>query len=179
MKYRKKPVVIEAAQWFKNGDHPFDYSRTHDGFENGELRQFSPEERKANGWEGDIVRYYRHPEVSGERTCTHCGKTMHDHGWIDTLEGGHIVCPGDWIITGIEGEHYPCKPRIFEQTYEPTAQQSIPDIKELVEALEQGFPLMSDDGLDEVEHHCEWVIQRERKRVHSILAAHRKQGGDL
>jgi len=44
---------------------------------------------------------------------------MHNHGWIDTLEGGHIVCPGDWIITGIEGERYPCKPGIFEQTYEP------------------------------------------------------------
>lgn len=44
MKYRKKPVVIEATQWFKNGDHPLDYSQTHDGFENGELRQFPPEE---------------------------------------------------------------------------------------------------------------------------------------
>lgn len=48
----------------------------------------------------------------------------------------------------------------------------------LVEALEQGFPLLSDEGLDEVEHHCEWVIQRERKRVHSILADYRKQGGE-
>lgn len=51
-------------------------------------------------------------------------------------------------------------------------------VSALVEALEQGFPLLSDEGLDEVEHHCEWVIQRERKRVHSILAAHRKQGGE-
>lgn len=53
--------------------------------------------------------------------------------------------------------------------------QLSPDVAKLVEALEQGFPLLSDDGLDEVEHHCEWVIQRERKRVHSILAAHRNQ----
>lgn len=44
---------------------------------------------------------------------------MHNHGWIDTLEGGHIVCPGDWIITGVKGENYPCKPDIFEMTYEP------------------------------------------------------------
>ena len=57
MKYRKKPVVIEAHQWFKNGDHPDDYSKTHDGYENGELRKFPPEERKANGWEGDVVRF--------------------------------------------------------------------------------------------------------------------------
>jgi hypothetical protein len=44
---------------------------------------------------------------------------MHDHGWIDTLEGGHIVCPGDWIITGVKGERYPCKPDVFAMTYEP------------------------------------------------------------
>ncbi len=42
-----------------------------------------------------------------------------DIGWIETLEGGHHVTPGDWIITGVKGEHYPCKPDIFELTYEP------------------------------------------------------------
>ena len=47
-----------------------------------------------------------------------CGRDMHDHGWVDTQEGGHIVCPGDWVITGVAGEHYPCKPDIFEATYE-------------------------------------------------------------
>ena len=40
------------------------------------------------------------------------------HGWIQTLEGGHIVTPGDWIITGVAGEQYPCKPDIFAATYE-------------------------------------------------------------
>jgi hypothetical protein len=40
-------------------------------------------------------------------------------GWIATLEGGHIVTSGDWIIRGVKGEHYPCKPDIFELTYEP------------------------------------------------------------
>lgn len=38
--------------------------------------------------------------------------------WIETLEGGHVVSPGDYIITGIKGERYPCKPDIFEATYE-------------------------------------------------------------
>lgn len=118
MKYIKKPVIIEATQWFKNGDHPLDYSRTHTGLNNGEVWHFLPEERRANGWEGDIVRYYRHPGVSGGAECKQCGDIMHKHGWIDTLEGGHIVCPGDWIITGIKGEHYPCKPDIFDATYE-------------------------------------------------------------
>lgn len=39
-------------------------------------------------------------------------------GWIKTLEGGHEVTPGDWIITGVKGEKYPCKPDIFEMTYD-------------------------------------------------------------
>ena len=97
-KYRKKPVVIEANRWFKNGDHPKDGG--------GGLR------------EGELVRYYRTPELDGQNVCKHCGNIMHNHGWIDTLEGGHIVCPGDWIIEGVEGEFYPCKPDIFEKTYE-------------------------------------------------------------
>ncbi len=118
MKCRKIPVVIEATQWMRNGDHPLDYSKTHDGFENGELRQFSPEHRKQIQWEGDIVRYYRTPSMDGNTPCKHCNRIMHDHGWIDTLEGGHIVCPGDYIITGVNGEHYPCKPDIFWRTYE-------------------------------------------------------------
>lgn len=67
-----------------------------------------------------------HPAVSrlwgpiyprGER-CGQCDKPYGVHGWIATLEGGHVVCQGDWIITGIAGEHYPCKPDIFDLTYE-------------------------------------------------------------
>jgi hypothetical protein len=111
MKFRKKPVVIEATQWFKSGDHPLDYTERHDG------RQ-SPEYRRRESWEGDVVRYYRHPQVSSDKTCAMCVNRMRDHGWIDTLEGGHIVCPGDWIITGVKGERYSCKPDIFAATYE-------------------------------------------------------------
>lgn len=117
-KYRKKPVVVEAHQWFKNGDHPEDYAKEVYGFENGELRTFSGRERRELSWEGDVVRYYRHPGMHGLSRCQHCDKTMHDHGWIDTLEGGHVVCPGDWIIKGVVGEYYPCKPDIFTMTYE-------------------------------------------------------------
>ncbi len=36
---------------------------------------------------------------------------------IPTLEGNHIASPGDWIIRGVKGEHYPCKPDIFLETY--------------------------------------------------------------
>ncbi len=101
-KYRKKPVVIDATQWHRNGDHPLD------GPFVGEMYET----------EGAVVRFYRVPKVDGQTHCRHCGAVMHDHGWIDTLEGGHIVCPGDWIITGVKGEHYPCKPDIFAATYE-------------------------------------------------------------
>lgn len=105
-KYRKKPIVIEATQWFKNGDHPEDKCETFDAGK-GPFQG-----------EGKIVQYYRRPELDGQDRCSKCNNIMHIHGWIDTLEGGHIVCPGDWIITGVQDEFYPCKPDIFEQTYE-------------------------------------------------------------
>ena len=73
MKFCKKPVVIDATQWFKHGDHPAVVERTLSGM---------------------------------------------PIAWIETLEGGHIVTVGDWIITGVKGEHYPCKPDIFDMTYE-------------------------------------------------------------
>ena len=107
MKYRKIPVVVDATQWFKNGDHPNDYpALMHD------------KEAREHGGEGDVVRYFRDPTSAGNAICERCNNRMHDHGWIDTFEGGHIVCVGDFIITGIQGENYPCKPDIFHATYE-------------------------------------------------------------
>lgn len=61
----------------------------------------------------DAVQWFRrgdHPAVvsdSGEEATGH----------IDTPEGRLNVQPGDWIITGVAGEHYPCKPDIFEKLY--------------------------------------------------------------
>jgi hypothetical protein len=47
-----------------------------------------------------------------------------DHGeiHIHTLEGIMSAQPGDWIIQGVQGEHYPCKPDIFAVTYEEVVQ---------------------------------------------------------
>ncbi len=95
-KYRKKPVVIEATQWWKNGDHPEDGK---DVFAEGEF--------KGELLEGKVVRYYRTPECDGQVVHNRCGRIMHDHGWIDTLEGGYIVCPSDWVITGVAGSVIP------------------------------------------------------------------------
>ena len=88
MKYRKRPIVIEATQWLQAGDHP-------------DVRPF---ERK--GRDPDDLHF------------DGCGQPWKDHGWVDTLEGGFIVCPTDFIVTGVRGERYPCKAHIFHQTYE-------------------------------------------------------------
>lgn len=126
----KKPIPIKATQWFKNGDHPDDYvgdsfDHKEDGPDEmsvGGLKYkgiiYTSEFRRENNWEGGVVRYFRRPDVSSETICKHCSIRMHEHGWIDTLEGGHIVCPGDWVATGIDDEHWPIKPGIFERTYE-------------------------------------------------------------
>ena len=101
-KYRKKPIVIEAEQWFKV---EYDKEAT--------TEDILPIYHLGVG-------YYRRPDLAdSENKCKHCGEIMHNHGWIDTLGGGHTVCPGDWIIKGINGEFYPCKPDIFDKTYEP------------------------------------------------------------
>lgn len=110
MKFRKKSVVIEAHQWHKNGDHPDDDTTRGGTTPNGEI------------WEGLVVRYYRRPAGDSTRPCEMCGDIMHHHGWIDTLEGGRIVCPGDWIIRGVGGELYPCKPDDFAAKYEECTQ---------------------------------------------------------
>lgn len=53
-----------------------------------------------------------------EWECVQCGRKASSHGNCKTLEGYHIVCPGDMIIKGVQGEFYPCKPEIFAATYE-------------------------------------------------------------
>ena len=84
MKYRKKPVVIEAIVF------------TRDNFE--EVVEFT------NGT-AHTLKIERRP--NGKCTCI-----------IHTLEGQHIATEGDYIIRGVKGEYYPCKPDIFKQTYE-------------------------------------------------------------
>ena len=82
MKYRKKPVVIEAFRWTGGPD------QTEDPI-----------------W---IIEKIKEGDVT-------FGKTNMK---IKTLEGIMTATSGDWIIKGINGEIYPCKPDIFEMTYE-------------------------------------------------------------
>jgi len=106
-KYRRKPTIIEATQWLRNGDHPKDESAF-----------ITPKDGRRFLSEGKIVRRFRRPDITGDKQCSICDYIYHDHGWIDTLQGDHMVCPGDWIISLDNGEHYPCKLSVFEKTYE-------------------------------------------------------------
>ncbi|EML3937362.1 hypothetical protein RFC57_005271 [Klebsiella pneumoniae] len=80
MKFRKKPVVIDALQWTgENVQEIYDFCN------------------------------------AGGRDCHVLGNEM----LIKTLEGTMTASAGDYIIRGVNGEHYPCKPDIFDKTYEP------------------------------------------------------------
>lgn len=91
MKFRKKPVVIEAVQFFYTDKSV------------AELEEFCGESL------GNIRKEHDASPAEAE---------------IRTLEDGvnlkvkHIATEGDWIIKGVQGEFYACKPDIFEQTYE-------------------------------------------------------------
>ena len=96
--YRKKPVVIEAFQMTE--------SRRMD---NAEWPMWLHQ-----AWNKD-----RDSEGALQRVDMNA--TLPDALEIVTLEGKHLVSWGDWIIRGVKGEIYPCKPDIFAATYEPAA----------------------------------------------------------
>lgn len=76
----------------------------------------------ARQWDGTVESYRDIIEdpVYKDMACNilYNGQKAFSFGII-TLEGVHIVSPGDFIIKGVKGEFYPCKPDIFEATYEP------------------------------------------------------------
>jgi hypothetical protein len=88
MKYRKKPVVIEALL-------------------NLGGRDIASQVAEWCGGRLDENENYQAPSIL-----------------IETLEGTMRADPGDWIIKGVKGEFYPCKPDIFEATYEPAGGES-------------------------------------------------------
>lgn len=65
-------------------------------------------------WPGKNVDGVIYPCPKDKKPCSLIG----EYAWINTLEKGHYVTPGDFIITGLEGERYPCNPSIFEKSYE-------------------------------------------------------------
>ena len=105
MKFRKKPIVVEAKQWFPPKDHrhdptmlnhrrgnsvsPPDYRRT------GDIYCFTDGDGAGPGFRGDLY-FIRVGEPN------------------DNIQ----IHPGDWIITGTKGEKYPCRDDIFNETHE-------------------------------------------------------------
>lgn len=63
----------------------------------------------------EAVQWFKH----GDHPAVKMESASDTTGYIDTPEGRLNVVPGDWIITGIAGENYPCKPDIFEKLYSP------------------------------------------------------------
>lgn len=96
-KFRKLPVIIEAVQ-------------------------YTEDMAKAviAGTAGNLAPWGLKPQmITDEEGCSYrTGRLL-----IPTLEGTMLVSPGDWIITGVKGEKYPCKPDIFEATYEPVDEE--------------------------------------------------------
>lgn len=115
--FQRKPVLIEAHQWFKNGDHPDDYTSDITDPRTGKV--WTAKYQRANEWEGGVVRYYRDPDDPNDRECTLCGHTLHVHGWIDLPVNPVTVCPGDWIITNVNGQYFPMSSDNFGTMYEP------------------------------------------------------------
>lgn len=95
MKFRKKPVVVEAWRC----------RDVIDAF-------------KRDWWNGLPEPIRRDCDERGYWTVT----TRHYEGgegiYIPTLEGSMFASPDDWIIMGVKGEFYPCKPDVFDATYE-------------------------------------------------------------
>lgn len=58
---------------------------------------------------------------------------------IHTLEGDMIASKGDYIITGVDGEQYPCKPDVFEKLYEPVEDQEVQPSTHFTKALAQDY----------------------------------------
>lgn len=101
MKFRKKPVVIEAVQYIAEGEVPaikFLGGYTQDDYKK----------------EGDHIGSYETDTAIFTMCSDHTVSIQ-----IKTLEGNMRVSDGDWIIKGVHGEYYPCKNDIFEKTYEP------------------------------------------------------------
>lgn len=92
MRYRKKPVVIDAIRFDGTGQGHVDVDE----------------------WAADLIE--RH---TGQRPRSSVFTGDYRGVHIDTLEGQMTASAGDWIICGVQGEFYPCKPDIFEAIYEP------------------------------------------------------------
>lgn len=112
-KFRKKPVVIDAVCWnghtlgLTNKPVDLDPSKVIDATCRLEMPEWMPPV-------SSVVTDQKYPAHPKPGEIFRDGENL----WIGTLEGNMVASPGDWIIRGVNGELYPCKPDIFAKTYE-------------------------------------------------------------
>ena len=103
-KFRTKPEIVEAEQWFK-------------------VEYLDKEGNKTDIVEPPLrysldVGYYRHPSYPGSTLCHLCHKPLHAHGWIGHHMMSCTVCPGNYVIKHEDGIYTSCNPDLFKENYE-------------------------------------------------------------
>ena len=141
MKFRKKPVVIDAVQWAGNNL--------------SEIQAFyKPARAMPLMYDGILV-----------------GNDIHIH----TLEGMMIANKGDWIIKGVKGEFYPCKPDIFEQTYEPVEEGAKMADSKLYKEIDRLREEAERELADIKEEHRNWFERKLEEHKEEEIAALRRE----
>lgn len=97
LKPKRFPVLV---RWYRNGDHPLDYAK--DIVEPDGKTIIYGDDQKARGWEGQVVRRFRSPDVRGRDMCQECTYDYDEHGWLDIrpiedLDMSTMICPGTTI----------------------------------------------------------------------------------
>lgn len=139
MKYRKKPVVIEAMEW--NGNVEAATPIIDWILDNGGTARYHSAEPETKTIKGDVVQ---------EESPAHIA--------IDTLEGVMRATKDDWIIRGVQGEFYPCKPDIFVATYEGASGTTFPAGPGLGKPNPEGAAWFAQRGLDPEKVMCEGLV---------------------
>ena len=88
----KLPVVVEAVQWFKMGDHP----------------------KVQECGDGNLFLY---PNLFPGQRCSFCNHLYEEHGSINAPEGIRRICPGDWVLKDEHGAFHPYGATTYRNTY--------------------------------------------------------------
>lgn len=164
-RFRRKLALLEAIQWFRNGDHPNDRST-----------QISPGGSSTSLSEGRVVGFFRQQHVPGDRICAECGTIMHKHGLLkpdNAVNGEELIHPGDYILTDSKGRYYRRSAKDFEANFEPYEEPIVGETAEMT-----GFPTQEDfDSLAErvktIEDHFTGPENSNLERLHPKEAAYR------
>ncbi|AXG66758.1 hypothetical protein HOU08_gp032 [Dickeya phage vB_DsoM_JA29] len=145
------PVI--SCHWFHNGDFP------------GE----NPD------YEGTVVRYFRHPDHSGDSICPHCNNKFHDHGFVDRSDS-MIVCPGDVLFSFYANDVIENLGKISAKSY-----KEIFGAEALLKAQQNNRSFSSGDTREEIfrRKFSQEFAPKIRSYLNAKLAAHCEQSVEL